>query len=271
MKNLIIFLCLLVFTCKVFSQNTYSLRGTVTEEMTKLPLPGATVKLVGSDNTSLEIKTDASGKYVFPDGAIKPNTTYVVSASGLDVKTKDFPDGVLGNPKAKISTNDLIQSTSFIQDFILKKIITTDYSPMVIFKKNKSELYDSIALMEIEYMSKLLINNPNITIEIKGHAGTIELNAKKLALQRAEVVKKRLLDFGINPQRLSVTSNVQADSIFLNNDLSYEEHFKQFYSIEQYRTRVYIVIIRKDFPDGKPKQMAPDIKVTKEDDKWGNK
>ncbi|HEY4799708.1 MAG TPA: hypothetical protein VII99_11575, partial [Bacteroidia bacterium] len=122
----------------------YMLEGYVTEEKSKLPIPGATIKLVGSDNTSYEVKTDSKGYYKYEANGqaryINSNTSYVVSASALDIKTTDFPDGCLGTPKAKVTTVGLKESTNFRQDFVLKKIVKEMRMPLVLFNLDKDDL-----------------------------------------------------------------------------------------------------------------------------------
>jgi outer membrane protein OmpA-like peptidoglycan-associated protein len=256
----------------VFSQKqffSYSLTGVVTEEISKLPVPGATVVLFGSDNTKLEMKTDQYGRYVFQGDAINPHTSYVISATGLDVRTKDFPDGMIGMPKYKFSTRDTFNTVAFVFNPVLRKMSVTDYSPVVVFKQNTSQLYDSAALQQVEDMYKILIENPNISVEVRGHAGVSELNAQELALERAKVVKDQLIGLGVLPERLTTAGVVKEDSVFLSANFSYD-HFKQFYSLEQFRTQVFFVITSRFFPYKNPPQKTPEIKVAESKSEGGD-
>ena len=154
----------------------FTLHGQVTDNFEKNPIAGATVKLVGSDNSSVEIKTDSSGKYFFDSQFIKLNTSYVVSASALDVINKKTWRGYLGNPKAKFSTKDSTNSTNFIQDFALAQIPQCIlHIPFVPFLKNSSKL-ESNAKDSLDYVVKIFKENPNIVIGVEGHSSCDENN-----------------------------------------------------------------------------------------------
>jgi len=189
----------------------FMLEGYVTEETSKLPVPGATVKLVGSDNTSFEVKTDVKGYYKYEANGnsryVNANTSYVVSASGLDIKTPDFPDGLLGNPKAKITTVDLKANTNFRQDFILKKIIRDMRMPMILFKLDSSDLsHPSNPKDSLEYLVKLMSEVPNITIELSAHTDyrSDAVYNQKLSFKRAKTCVDYLITTkGIDPNRIS--------------------------------------------------------------------
>lgn len=86
----------------------------------KAAIKGANMGLVGSDNSVVEVDTDSLGKYFFDSTMVKPNTTYVVRASGLDAKNSHAPDGYLGNPKWKFTTKEYTESYTFTKDLELK-------------------------------------------------------------------------------------------------------------------------------------------------------
>lgn len=187
----------------------FMLEGYVTEELTKLPIPGATIKLVGSDNTSFEIKTDEKGHYKFETNGqaryVNEHTSYVVSASALDIKTEEYPDGCLGNPKARISTVGEKASKSFRQDFELKKIVKNMRMPVVLFELNKADLTQQ-GKDSLEYLVGVLKESPNITVELSAHTdyrSDAEYN-QKLSYARAKTCVDYLVtQKGIEPDRIS--------------------------------------------------------------------
>src|ERR1035437_6171799 len=205
----------------------YMLEGYVTEELSKLPVPNATIKLVGSDNTSFEIKTDAKGYYKYETNGesryINAATSYVVSASALDVKTTDFPDGLLGNPKAKITTVGLKESTNFRQDFVLKKIVKNMHVPMVLFSLDKYDLdHPSNPKDSLEYLVKVMSESPNITVELSAHTD-YRSDAKynqTLSFNRAKTCVDYLITSkGIDPKRISPAGYGESQPSVMQQDV----------------------------------------------------
>ncbi len=189
----------------------YTLSGVVTEEDTKLPVENATVKLVGSDGTSFELKADKVGFYKYDvigdKRYINRNTSYIVSASGLDVKSKDFPEGVLGNPKAKITTVGLEKATDFKQDFVLKKIKKEIKMPLVLFNLDEFDLlHISNPKDSLEFLYQTMIESPNITVELSAHTDARNSAAynQTLSANRAKTCVEYLVkDKGIASDRIS--------------------------------------------------------------------
>ncbi|MFI5163689.1 MAG: OmpA family protein [Bacteroidia bacterium] len=282
----------------------YMLEGYVTDCDSKLPIPGATVKLVGSDNTSFEIKTDAKGYYRYETNGearyVNGNTSYVVSASALDVKTPDFPDGLLGNPKAKITTVGEKESKNFNQPFCLKKIIRNMRLPLVLFNLDKYDLaHPSNPKDSLEYVVKVLTENPNITIELAAH--TDYRNDAKynqtLSFNRAKTCVDYLVtEKGIDPARISPKGYGESEPAKLDRDITtpsgkvvpagtvltqtwIDKNFplkksKDDYEyIMQINRRVVFNVLRKDYvPAGTPAEgpkTAPEIKVTKSTSEGG--
>ena len=181
---------LILFLAQVgIAQNLkFTLSGKVFESRSKTLVAGATLKLVSSDGSIVETKTDSFGNYFFDATKIKANTSYVASATGFDVKTKQFPEGLLGNPKYKFSTKDSVSSISFIKDFYLIQVYACDFIiPNILFEKNTAEL-QAVFKDSLNVVVKIMISNPNIVMEIGGNARTDEKNADSLALKRAETV-----------------------------------------------------------------------------------
>lgn len=283
----------------------YMLEGYVTEETTKLPVPGATVKLVGSDNTSYEIKSDAKGYYKYEfngsERYIKGNTSYVVSASALDVKTPDFPDGLLGNPKAKITTVGLKESTNFRQDFVLKKIVRDMRMPMVLFNLDKYDLgHSSNPKDSLEFLVKVMTESPNITVELAAHTdyrSPAEYN-KTLSYNRAKTCVEYLIkERGIAPDRITPAGYGESRPAVLQTDVKVpsgkvvpkgttlsekwiDSNFPKgknkddYEYLMQINRRVVFTILRKDYvpkTGGDPNQptTAPEIKVTNSSSEGG--
>ena len=282
----------------------YMLEGYVTEELTKLPVPAATVKLVGSDNTSYELKSDEKGYYRYETNGqaryINSNTSYVVSASALDVKTPDFPDGLLGNPKAKITTVGLKESSNFRQDFVLKKIVKEMRMPLVLFNLDKYDLaHPSNPKDSLEFLVKVMSESPNITVELSAHTD-YRSDAKynqTLSFNRAKTcVDYIIMEKGIDPNRISpagygesrpsktdrdlttpsgklIPTGTILSQTWIDKNFPEKKNKDDYEYVMQINRRVVFTILRKDYvpkgtPEGQPKT-APEIKITKSESEGG--
>ena len=78
----------------------------------------------------------------------------------------------------------------------------------VSFETGKDVIIKS-SIKDINYIKNYLLNNPNESITIIGHADTAVLNPKntKLSNSRAEVVKSTLIKLGVEAARLNIISS----------------------------------------------------------------
>jgi peptidoglycan-associated lipoprotein len=172
----------------------FTLSGIVKDDNTLQFIPGAVVKLTGSNGTSVETRTDAQGHYGFNKVQIKPNTTYDL----ICLKSNYF------NKKAKETTVGLESSKDFIIDFRLqpipdKPIVLPDILYDLAKWDLKPQYQDSL-----QGLIKTLDENETIIIELASHTdsrGTDESN-DVLSQKRAESVVNYLIDRGIDPDRL---------------------------------------------------------------------
>jgi outer membrane protein OmpA-like peptidoglycan-associated protein len=84
--------------------------------------------------------------------------------------------------------------------------------PSFQFKKNSTDVLDSMiyydnvytkTLDDINTLYKIMIDNPSITFELKGHCSADEKNPDELSLQRAEKIKQLLIEKGIETDRIA--------------------------------------------------------------------
>jgi len=172
----------------------YTLQGVVKDDRTLQFIPGASVKLVGSDGTAVEAKTDPKGFYSFGKSQIRPNTSYELLVS----KQGYF------NKKAKETTVGLESSKDFTIDFKLepipeKPIVLPDILYDLAKWDLKPQFQDSL-----QGLIKTLDENETIVVELASHTdtrGTDESN-DVLSQKRAESVVNYLIERGIDPDRL---------------------------------------------------------------------
>jgi peptidoglycan-associated lipoprotein len=145
----------------------FSLAGVVKDIDSGDPVIGATVKLIGSDGSSVESKSDATGNYRFdftPDGKRYVNANVSYTVSGAMEKylsdTKDF------------TTVGIETQTDFAKDLALKSIKKDPIRlPDILYDLAawdlKPQYQDSLA-----GLVKTLNQNPNLVIELGSHTDT---------------------------------------------------------------------------------------------------
>jgi peptidoglycan-associated lipoprotein len=172
----------------------YTLQGVVKDDRTLQFITGASVKLVGSDGTAVEAKTDPKGFYSFGKSQIRPHTSYELLVS----KQGYF------NKKAKETTVGLESSKDFTIDFKLepipeKPIVLPDILYDLAKWDLKPQFQDSL-----QGLIKTLDENETIVVELASHTdtrGTDESN-DVLSQKRAESVVTYLIERGIDANRL---------------------------------------------------------------------
>lgn len=181
----------------------FALEGVVYDKDTKLPVPEATVKVVGSDGTSFEAQTDGGGAFNFAnkgeDRYINPETNYSIEVSK--------PDYLVA--KDQISTVGLNESTTFLKEYFITftKPDKAIEFPEVRYAYNKADLLVNNEVNSkdsLDYLYQILVDNPTIIIELQAHTdsrGSAEYN-KKLSQARAESCVKYLESKGIPSERM---------------------------------------------------------------------
>jgi peptidoglycan-associated lipoprotein len=226
---------------------------------TKAPIAGATIKLVGSDGSSVEIKSGADGAYEFAqNGAaryVNPNTSYTVSA---------IAEKYLGD-KGTFTTVGLEQATTFTKELNLK---STKKGPIrlpdILYDLNKWDLkpqyQDSLA-----GLVQTLNDNPNIVIELGAHTdtrGTPKDNSV-LSQKRAQSVVDFLISKGIAAERLQAKGYGESKPLIGDKDIAKMKTNEEKEAAHQKNRRTEFRVVREDYvpktDPNAPKQVAPKI------------
>jgi peptidoglycan-associated lipoprotein len=172
-----------------------SLKGSVKDEITGLPLEKNPVLLTTTTNDTSKFVTDASGNFLVSDGVLEENNNYrlIFSKDNYFSKTSELYVGKLNS------------DTTYLLDISLlpipeKPIVLPD----IYYDLNKWDLLpqyqDSLMVLV-----KILNDNPKITIELASHTDSRATDAYNdtLSLRRAETVVQFLTEKGINKDRLT--------------------------------------------------------------------
>jgi peptidoglycan-associated lipoprotein len=177
----------------------FTLQGKVTDRGAKIPVVGATVKVIGSDGTSFETLTTTTGEFKFAENGtkrfIQESTTYSIVVSKTDY--------LIG--KDRISTIGLDESTIFFQDFLIQ------YSPpfMAVSFPEVQYALGSWELLpnskdSLEFLYEILIDNHTLVVELQAHTDSRGSDAANITLsqKRAQACVDFLIERGILKQRL---------------------------------------------------------------------
>lgn len=264
----------------------FTIEGVVTDCKFMETVPGVTVKLVGSDGSSVETKTDAAGYYKFAENGtgryVLPNTSYVITTQvGVDVKTQLAPLGFLnGSDKVKETTVGVEEAKIFKHDFCLPPVQKEMRFPDVLYELGKATLTPQ-AQDSLNFLYQTLVDNPNITIELSSHTdyrGSDVAN-QKLSEARAKSCVDYLVSKGIPSERMTPKGYGEKHPLEVDSDnngtidYTLSEAYinkvskgqpKDFYeALMQKNRRTVFKVLRKDYVDpNAPKNVTPTTPTT---------
>jgi outer membrane protein OmpA-like peptidoglycan-associated protein len=133
--------------------------------------------------------------------------------------------------------------------------IFSEYQVLASFKLGDTLLDESFS-PAISNLAEVLISNPDLVVELIGNSGAIEGNddiCRRIALRRAQAVRKKLIEEGANPVQIRVSSEGAARPLFQTPKLDW-----QF----RYNNRVEI---RWLLPEELPFEIIADYRVSEDD------
>jgi peptidoglycan-associated lipoprotein len=178
--------------------------GMVSDVETGEPVPNATIEMKGTDGSTVQVTTDELGYYQFDkkEGSderyVKNNTSYTLVVQA---------DGYL-NGKGQETTVGVNQSTRFKHDFKLQSIQQDEIEfPEVRYDLGEWELQvtDSVNSKDsLDYLYQVLVDNPNIVVELMAHTDTRGSAASNqtLSQKRAQSCVDYLISKGIAAERM---------------------------------------------------------------------
>ena len=187
----------------------FKIEGVVTDCKFKETIPGITIKLVGSDGSSVETKTDAAGYYSFAENGtgryVNPNTSYVITTQvGNEIKTLQATQGFLNSSdKVKETTVGVEEAKTFQHDFCLVPIQKEIRFPDVLYDLGSAALRPE-SQDSLNFLYQTLIDNPTFVIELSSHTdyrGSDPAN-QKLSEARAKSCVDYLVSKGIPAARM---------------------------------------------------------------------
>lgn len=173
----------------------YAIQGTVRDEKSMQLIKDARLKLVGSDGTEAETRTDKKGFYKFDSTIIRRDVVYKMYLSKTGYYSTEGSESTRGYNTNKTLVHDFRMEPVPRRPIVLPQIrfdlAKTDL---------KAEFMDS--LMDL-YL--IMENNPNIVVEIRSHTDCqpyVGLTNDTLSQRRAQSVVDYLVSRGIERERL---------------------------------------------------------------------
>ena len=173
----------------------YAIEGTVRSEKSMQLLKDVRVKLVGSDGTESETRTDKRGHYSFDSTVVRRDVVYKIYLSKKDYFSIEGSE----------STKGYTTNKTLVHDFRMNPVPTRPVVlPEIRFDLAKADLKGEFmdSLMDLYLVME---NNPNIVVEIRSHTDCqpyIGLTNDTLSQRRAQTVVDYLVNRGIERDRL---------------------------------------------------------------------
>jgi peptidoglycan-associated lipoprotein len=173
----------------------YAIQGTVRDEKSMQLMKDVRIKLVGSDGTNMETRTDKKGFYKFDSTVVRRDVVYKMYLS------KQSYYSVEGSA----STRGYNTNKTIVQDFRMDPVPRRPIVlPEIRFDLAKADLQAQFmdSLMDLYLVME---NNPNLVVEIRSHTDCqpyIGMTNDTLSQRRAQSVVDYLVNRGIDRERL---------------------------------------------------------------------
>jgi len=243
----------------------YTLAGIAYDAESKQPIPGATIKLIGTNGSSVEAKTDGSGAFRFdftPEGKryIEQNVSYTVSGS----MEKFLSD------KLDITTVGIEVATDFSKDLFLKPIKKDPIRlPDILYDLNKWDLKPQYQ-DSLQGLVKTLNDNTNLVIELGSHTDTRgdKKSNDVLSQNRAQSVVDFLISKGIAGDRLAAKGYGENRPLISDAEINKAATDEEKEALHQKNRRTEFKILRENYvPKEDPNsKLKPKVEMVEEEE-----
>lgn len=231
----------------------FVLKGLVQDLETGEPLVAATVKLIGTDGTSVEKQTAADGTFEFAengDGSyINKNTSYSITVTKPQYL----------NAKGKETTVNVTESKIFAHLYELQpigdKVIKL---PEIVYPFNEARITKQAA-DSLEFLYKILVDNPTLVIELRANTdsrGSDPYNLK-LSQKRADSAVGYLVRRGIDIERMVPKGYGETNLILSDAEINKLASEEEREAAHQINRRTEFSILRNDYipKNGQPEEV----------------
>ncbi len=199
----------------------YAIQGQVRDEKSMQLMQDVRIRLVGSDGSSAETRTDKKGFYKFDSTLIRRDVVYKFYLSKQNYYSLEGSESTRG-----YNTNKTI-----VRDFRMEPVPRRPIVlPEIRFDLGKTELLSEFmdSLMDLYIVME---NNPNLVVEIRAHTDCqpyVGLTNDTLSQRRAQSVVDYLVSRGIERQRLVAKGYGERIPRTLDEDVVVNYNGKQY-------------------------------------------
>ncbi|MGY8988980.1 MAG: OmpA family protein, partial [Flavobacteriales bacterium] len=176
-----------------------TLQGEITDEKTEDFITGANVKLVGDDNSAVEVTTDNTGNYFFD---LTPLISYeiIVSRKGY-MRNKDT-----------VITDVFEVNTDIVRNITLFPILKDIPLPRIYYDFAKWDLRDTSKL-DLDKVYDVMKEHPEIVIQLNSHTDFRGENLfnMELSQKRADICIDYLIQKGIDSLRMIASGKGESE------------------------------------------------------------
>jgi hypothetical protein len=209
------------------TRGTFTVSGTISNVREKTPVDTSIyVKLYTQTGQTYKTYCDKEGKYKFTlSDSLNHKGIVLVPLQDLNrVRNNNVrnacdynrcqDDLYLDFPKGKLIINT-DSARNYTINFEGQKFPNHFSLPILYFKKNDLEFTQADSYLSADSAICDVINilqcNKDFVMQISGHCSSKEKHKENLSLDRAALVKEKLISLGINPVRIVVKDNVDKD------------------------------------------------------------
>lgn len=184
----------------------YTMDGIIVSSKDGRSIPQATVRLDGTDGTSIVVNTDKDGHFYFTKDQLKEDTQYKINAEKKKFLTNTADFTTIG---VDISAFEFVPSENiYLHGMRIQVKLDPIEIPIVLpniqYDLAKWDLRPE-ARQALDSVVVILNNNPNITIELRSHTDYRDTDEKNqlLSQKRADTCVSYLISKGIAADRLT--------------------------------------------------------------------
>ena len=173
----------------------YSIEGIVRDEKSMQLMQNVRIRLVGSDGTESETRTDKRGHYKFDSTVVRRDVVYKMYLSKKDYYSIEGSESTRG-----YNTNKYIKHDFRMEPVPKTPVILPEIRFDLARTELKGEFMDSLMDLYI-----IMENNPSLVVEIRSHTDCqpyVGLTNDTLSQRRAQTVVDYLVSRGIERERL---------------------------------------------------------------------
>ena len=173
----------------------YSIEGIVRDEKSMQLMQDVRVKLVGSDGSESEVRTDKQGHYKFDSTMVRRDVVYKMYLSKKNYYSIEGSESTRG-----YTTNKYIKHDFRMEPVPRTPVILPEIRFDLARTELKGEFMDSLMDLLI-----IMENNPGLVVEIRSHTDCqpyVGLTNDTLSQRRAQTVVDYLVNRGVERERL---------------------------------------------------------------------